>query len=258
MKNIKLKSITLVLFLVSFGLVNAQTVQLDKPSGKLILLGINEVVVEGYSGSKIEVSLKGGHLEKDERASGLKQINGLGNTDNTGVGLSQSKDGTNLVLAAVSKSQHAQYIVKVPESINVEVKHSTHHGDDITFKNLKGEVEASVVFNDIALENVTGPIMVNCVHGDIDASFSSFNQSNPTSIVSVHGDVDVSLPASTKSNLVLSSGWGNIYTDFNIAVETKDGMKKISQSKVNGTINGGGNELQVKSSHGNVYLRKTK
>ena len=54
----------------------------------------------------------------------------------------------------------------------------------------------------------------------------------------------------------MSSNWGELYTDMDIAIdEGEDGMKEYS-SKVSGKINGGGVEVDLSSAHGNVYLRK--
>ena len=73
------------------------------------------------------------------------------------------------------------------------------------------------------LTNVTGPMTIKTVHGDIEASLSATIK-NPVSIVSVHGHVDVAIPVATKANLKLGTVYGEIFVDpdFKIEIERKD------------------------------------
>jgi hypothetical protein len=97
---------------------------------------------------------------------------------------------------------------------------------------------------------------VKTVHGDIDASLGVVLKS-PVSIVSVHGHVDVALPVGTKANLRIGTTWGEILVDpdFKIEIENTGGMVKYSD-KIRGKLNGGGTEIELGSTHDNVYLRK--
>jgi len=66
----------------------------------------------------------------------------------------------------------------------------------------------------------------------------------------------VTLPESTPANLELSSHNGDIYTNFDLKRPEKNGLKSYGSSKVNGAINGGGVGIKLKSTNGNIYLRK--
>ena len=109
----------------------------------------------------------------------------------------------------------------------------------------------------ISLQDVTGPITAHSSTGAIEVDFSSVNQSSPITLNSSTGVVDVSLPANTKANLELSSTMGTIYTDFDLQKPAKDGMKVVgSTRKIESKLNSGGVKIVMRSSTGNIYLRK--
>ncbi|NVK85163.1 MAG: DUF4097 family beta strand repeat protein, partial [Cytophagia bacterium] len=137
-----------------------------------------------------------------------------------------------------------------------QIEHTgQYEGERIVVVGVSSELEISARHNDVVIENVTGPALVNTVYGDLDATFSALSQTGPTSLVSVYGDVDVTLPANTKANIVVKTPYGEAYSDMNIEFPKSDDMRKIS-STIQGTLNGGGVELEIKAAYDNVYLRK--
>lgn len=57
-------------------------------------------------------------------------------------------------------------------------------------------------------------------------------------------------------NLELKTN-GTVYTNFDIEIPTKKGMKNVSGAKkITSAINNGGVKIKLKSSMGNIYLRK--
>ncbi|MEL7001713.1 MAG: DUF4097 family beta strand repeat-containing protein [Bacteroidota bacterium] len=223
-------------------------------SGILVLSELMEVRVEGYSGN--EVILETGRGFKiPERAKGLRPINGMGLTDNTGIGLAVKDENGVKVVYQVARNNDASYTVRVPNNVKVRYNNSSIHGEDFKAVNIKGEMEIKTHGGSIHLENVTGPMSVSTVHGDIDVIFSTVPQELPSSIVTTHGDLDVSIPKSAKANLNISTTWGEVYSDLDIKVDNPTRMKVYGAKKINGSINGGGVSMALSSTHGNVYLR---
>lgn len=256
-----MKTIQLLIALLFLGTTLSQAqsngeYKLDMNSGRLLVKEINEVEFEGHTGSGVIIKRIGEDQEKSERAKGLKLINGLGLEDNTGIGLSAKKQEGNTVLQQVSRNDDSKYIIKVPKSVTVVYEHSSPHGDDVKFSNIAGEIEVNTNHSGVRLENVTGPLTISTVHGEVEGSFSTVNQANPISVVTSHGDIDLGIPSGTKANLKLSTGWGEIYSDLDIDIETQDDMKRYKGNSVRGTLNGGGVNFEVRSSHGTIYLRK--
>lgn len=259
MKNLKLTVLMIALVLGGSVKLLAQTPEfkIDANSGRVLFKEIHKIEFQGYDGSGVIIKKAGEDKEVSERAKGLKLINGLGLEDNTGVGLSLTTVEGTRTLQQISGNSDYEYVVMVPKGVTIVYEHSSPHGDDVMFKNITSEIEVTTNHSDVRLENVTGPMTVNTVHGNIEGGFSTVNQSNPISIVSSHGDIDLAIPTATKANLKVSTGWGEIYSDLDIKIDTEESnMKKYGGNSVSGTLNGGGVDFQVKSSHGSIYLRK--
>jgi predicted membrane protein len=253
MKKI-LVSLTLALTALTF--VHAQEYKLAKSSGRLEIKEVNHVVIEGTTGNEIIFSSRDNDKKDDERAKGLRAVSAIGLEDNSGIGLSVVDKGNVIEVQQLKKMDGPNITIKVPKGVTVAYMHNSPHGDEIEFKNFEGEIEVSTVHNGVVLTNVTGPMTVKTVHGDIDATLNP-NMKNPISIVSVHGHVDVAIPVATKATLNLGTAYGEIFVDpdFKIEIERSEGMIKYSDN-VNGKINGGGLDIKLSSTHNNVYLRK--
>ena len=78
----------------------------------------------------------------------------------------------------MSKRSGPRYEIKVPNSVKVHYEHSTAYGSKLNVKDISSELEISTNHSSVMLENIQGPVTVNTVHGKIEASFSSLNQSS--------------------------------------------------------------------------------
>jgi hypothetical protein len=86
------------------------------------------------------------------------------------------------------------------------------------------------------------------------------------SFSTLNGDIELILPSSTKANFKMKTDMGEIFTDFDMAIQQQDpkvekdnssGTYKVSLTKwVYGEINGGGPEITLQSMHGDFYIRK--
>ncbi len=253
----KKKILTLAVALVAFGALQAQEYKLAKSTGKLVINGVDKVLVEGTSGSEIIFSSVDGSREKDHRAEGLRAVSSLGLEDNTGVGLSVVDKGSTYEVYQLKKMDGPRVKILVPKGVSITYSHSSPHGSDITFRNVEGEIETSTVHNGVHLENVTGPLNIKTVHGEIEANFNA-NIKSPISLISTHGLVDVTIPTTLKATMSMSTSFGEIFVDpaFKLEIEPKSDWVKYGSNKVNGKINGGGLDFTLSSTHNNIYLRK--
>ncbi len=224
----------------------------------LKIIEVNKVNVEGYDGSEIIFTTVEGNSSRPVRAEGLTAIGSMGLEDNTGIGLSVKESGEVIEVQPMSKRSGGRYLIKVPSNVKVYYEHSSSYGSKFNVKNVGSEIEVSTNHNSITLENVTGPMTINTVHGKVEIVFSTVNQSNPVSIVSVHGLIDVSIPSSTKANVRMSSGWGELYTDLDIKFDQSADELRSNSTKVSGKLNGGGVTIDLSTSHSNIYLREKK
>jgi hypothetical protein len=212
--------------------------------------------VEGYNGNEIVFSSKDRNGEKDERAEGLRAINSLGLEDNTGLGINVTDKGNVIEVNQLKKMNSPDVKIMVPKGVIVSFNHESQYGGTATFKNMENEIEISATYNNIELENVTGPLTAKTVYGHIEANFSQ-NVKGPLSIVSIYGYVDITLPVTTKANLKLSTSYGEILVapEFKIEIDKQGDMVRYSD-RVNGKINGGGLNIDIRSDYSKIYLRK--
>lgn len=226
------------------------------------LEGIEWVKVESATPLKIvaksqnQLLIKANDMEKDPvKAKGLKLV-GSGGTDNTGAGFYVAKEGSDLIVKNIRKRENEGATLYLPATTNLIVKGSGIYSS-IEISGFTGEIEASTdVVGDIMIMDVTGPITANSVTGNVDVVFAKVNQSSPISISTSTGAVDVSLPENTPADVSLSSTMGEIYTNFDLNIPDKDGLKAVSAQMVQGIINKGGVKIQLNSATGNIYLRK--
>jgi predicted membrane protein len=235
--------------------VTAQEFKVAKSSGKL-QINLGRVTVEGHTGNEIIFSSKDHDKEEDERAKGLKAINGSGLDDNTGLGINVTeKDGV-LVVSQLKKMNSPDIKILVPKGVIVAYEHSSQYGNEVVFRNLENEIEVSANYNSVELENITGPATIKAVYGGVDAVFSA-TVKGPISIVSIYGHVDVAMPTTIKANIKMSTSYGEIFVapDFKIEMEKAGEMINYSD-KLTGKINGGGMNIDFRSDYGKIYFRK--
>lgn len=213
----------------------------------------SEIIVKTHD--KNEILIKAKNLKPiPSRAKGLKLV-GVGGEDNTDVGFNVVQTGSNLIVESVRKSGGAE--IYLPKSQNVSVTNSWD--GDIYIEGFTGEVEANANLNGgLNLTNLSGPVTAYALNESIRVEFDEINQDSPIVIRTTNGEIDITLPGDTAANLELNSWNGDIYTNFDLSRPDKDGLKSISGKNVKGAINNGGVNIKLKSTNGNIYLRKNK
>ncbi|MFP4025501.1 MAG: hypothetical protein ACLFVR_13335 [Thiohalospira sp.] len=221
---------------------------------------VGEINIEEATGNQLII--EGSNFpKKPARADGLKSLYGSGAQDNTEIGLQiLNQGGITEIQGASKQSEDAKYTFKVPKGVNVKIDYrSPYAKETIKVKNFSNELEISTLNKSIDLKNVTGPVVLNTINGDINIDFASINQEAPTSISSINGVIDITLPSNTPAKISLGTINGEIFTNFDINFEkkTKNGLSYIGGGqKINGTINGGGVDIKLSTINDNIYLRK--
>ncbi len=253
-----MKKYVLASFLCLFILAtNAQEYKIAKSSGKLVM-NLSSVQIEGYNGNELVFSSTKDLAEGDERAKGLRPINGSGFIDNTGLGINVTdKNGTIEVNQVSQKSITLKILV--PKGFNISYSYNNvMNAGKASFKNIESEIEISVQHNKIELEKIMGPITVKSIYGEVNVIFGETIK-GPISIASIYGHVDVALPVTTKANLKLNTNYGEILADPDFKIDIEKTGELVSYSNnVKGKLNGGGTDISLISNYGKVYLRKTK
>lgn len=228
----------------------------DKSAKKVVVEYLDgELLVESYNGNEIKVEANR-FKAPPARAKGLKSLSSTG-VDNTGLGLSfTEKDGKIRIAGASPQSRDAEYHIKIPENMAILIDYSGFNSDDVTVKGITQEIEVRSKISDIKMENITGPAVVNNLSGDIEIVFTNINQQSPIAISNISGEVDITIPEKTPADLKLKTITGDVYTDLDIKIESTEKMRRIGGQNIDAEINGGGVEISISNTSGNIYLRK--
>jgi lia operon protein LiaG len=257
MKRMKICLTALVIFFTA-GIMSAQEYKIattNSKDGRLILKDFSgELPIEGYNGTDIIITSTSEDLTPPEKAKGLKPIFPAG-TDNTGIGLDVEKAGNDITITCLLPfTKDGEYKMKVPENLSIELSSGCERNNDVTVKNMKNEIDIKTCHN-IKLDNVTGPLVLSTISGNIDITYSAMNTTKSSSVHSVSGDVDITMPVKTATDLELNVVSGAIYSDFDFS-ESQKNLKKIGGNETNFSLNGGGFKFSIGSVSGNIYLRK--
>ena len=122
-------------------------------------------------------------------------------------------------------------------------------GGDIKGNKFSGKLEVSTSGGDITLIGSDAKIEASTSGGDISLDYSGPNQGIELS--SSGGDIKVKFPKDFNASAIMSTLGGDIKSDF-----TGNNAVKISSSKFEADINNGGNSLILKTSGGDIVLKK--
>ncbi len=254
--------LTLALCFLGFNGIYSQEYTHDVKNAKKIEISdlTGNLKIVGQSASNLVIQAKALE-EMPERAKGLKPLSG-GGVDNTNLGINISEAGGVIKISgATRQSSDADYTFTVPNSIAISIDYSSPFtANDVVVENFGGEFEMKGLNDGVKLTDITGPVFLDLINGDIEIIFTSVNQSSPMSIKTIDGEIDVAMPSASKANFELSSLHGDIFTDLDIEVEKEKEKGDLSffggGSDVEGKLNGGGVKMDISSISGNIYLRK--
>ena len=158
--------------------------------------------------------------------------------------------------------------IQVPYDTAVTAKTMT--GRTVTVDNISGEIEANNMNGEVNVTNASGSVVAHSMNGKVIVSLNKVTPGKNMSFSTMNGNVDVTLPADTKANLKMRADNGEIYTDFDVKLDTLSTPQveeeKTRSGKVRrrvrpegteqGTINGGGAEMQFTTFNGRILIHK--
>jgi hypothetical protein len=240
-----------------------------KPGLVQVSLISGAITVKGYEGREviIESRPRGAVMAASEPAEnkhpGMKRLVGGGG------GLNVEEDGNVMEIHVPAWKADIDLTIQVPT--NASLKLHTINNGDIRVENVGGEIEAANVNGSIVLSRLSGPLTAHTVNGDVKAGYSRFDGKKPVSLVTLNGDIDLTLPADTKADLKMKiDNEGEIYSDFDLSVQNRT-EKSVEDERDRGgryhlrldktlfaALNGGGQEIVLKTFNGDILLRKAK
>lgn len=225
---------------------NEATLQLSNFNGKMTIIG--------YSGNEIIISPAEKVGPPPERAKGLKPVFSNG-TDNTGLGLNVEKDGNRVIVNCLLPfTVQKKFTLQVPEHMALSISSRCEHNNDLYISKMKDEIEVQTCHS-INLQQVTGPLVLTTISGNIDITFGTLNTQKPFAITSISGEIDITLPSKIAADIKLETITGSIYSDFDFSNTRKD-LDQVGGNHLNYKMNGGGTPIKIVTVSGIIYLRK--
>ncbi|MCE1188990.1 MAG: DUF4097 domain-containing protein [Ignavibacteria bacterium] len=123
----------------------------------------------------------------------------------------------------------------------------TTAGGDVKCYGITGDLNAQSSGGDIVLDCKNGKVSASTTGGDIKATY--YGENKGIHLASTGGDIALGLENSIKANVYLISSGGDI--DFDMPTSK---VHKFSSKKFEGELNGGGPEVKVTTSGGDVRV----
>ncbi|NOU58325.1 DUF4097 family beta strand repeat-containing protein [Marinifilum caeruleilacunae] len=95
-------------------------------------------------------------------------------------------------------------------------------------------------------------LSINTISGDI----TIVGLQNEMEIETISGFIDLSLPTKQQADLVLNTITGEMYSDFEFNTKHEGKLKHYYNGKFTTSLNGGGEEIFLKTISGDIFLRK--
>jgi hypothetical protein len=238
------------------------TLSVNLMQGGVTIRGTNrmDVLVEAQSIEERRGSGRGrGGGRSPDSAAGLRRIVQSG-------GFAIEENNNQIRLTSSSNHEGTNFTIQVPARTNLKL--TTLNDGPIVVENVEGEIEVNNHNESVTMTNVAGSVVANAHNGHVKVVMTRLASDKAMAFTSFNGNVDVTLPPSVKANLRLRSDMGEVFTDFDIqvrpattaasqAVRGRDGRIRIDVNQsVQGTVNGGGPEFELRTFNGNIYVRR--
>lgn len=267
--------LSILLLLIGASSLTAQIQQSDKvsvpfsnperPGHVDASLVHGSITVKGYAGKEVVIEAS----NRSKRVSGSKMSGkGMIRLTQVATGLTVTEENNEMSIGTSSHMRAVDLHIQVPRNTSLNV--NTVNDGDVFVENIAGEIEAHNVNGEIKVLNVSGAVVANTTNGDVTVKLTSVTPDKPMSFVSFNGDVDVTLPSNVAADVKLKSERGEIYSDFEIALQErartvkednrgKGGKFRLTvESAMYGKINGGGPEFHFSTFNGEIFIRKGK
>jgi DUF4097 and DUF4098 domain-containing protein YvlB len=223
------------------------------------------ISVKGYDGKDVIVEARNGGRShhREERSDGLRRI------DLNATGLTVEESDNTVVVGTRSMNENIDLQIQVPYATSLRL-HDVN-GRGIMVDHVSGDIEIDATNGNAEATHISGSAVVHALNGRVVASFDKVTPGKEMSFSSLNGNIDVTLPADTKARVKMKSDNGEIYSDFDVKLDTSGRQPIVEDNKsgsgryrvrfdktMYGTINGGGPDMQFTTFNGNVYIRKSK
>lgn len=240
------------------------TIPLSHPGQPVVLeaSGLQTAfTVEAYDGAQVLIDVT--EPAESDLGTHKKAPPGMRRLSGAGLGV-EAEEENNKVRVIVQGASEQSVHIRVPRMTSVHV--SSVNAGDIVVRGVTGEHEIQNVNGAITATDVAGTVVAHTTNGDVKVTLTRIDAGKPMSFVSFNGDVDVTFPPGLAADLTLRSDNGDVFTDFDVQVDTSAATRKEDKSggryrvsiekAMKAKVGGGGPEITLRTFNGDIYLRK--
>ena len=231
--------------------------------------GGGEVSVSGSTGS-VNVMTGGGDVSVSRTDDEVKVTTGGGDVE-----ISYTKGNTSVTTGGgdIDINDAGGNVKATTGGGDIDISHVSGHfkastgGGDVDANDISGSISISTGGGDIDAEGIKGAADLSTGGGDVvsQITLTDFSVDHHINISTGGGDIDLTIPAKLPATVDATikfkeKGWEkyDITSDFPLTISKKsdDSHYQIIQAK--GDINGGGDQIMLKTGGGDIHIRKLK
>lgn len=237
-------------------------IPLSKPGekGSLDVSSRNgRIKVIAYDGATVKVKM----TKYEKKVSKSSSEGGMRLVSSGGFNFEASEYNNNVKVESNGWNDRIDFEIQVPKNFNI--KADAYNNGHIDVEGVEGEFDIESYNGPITMLNVSGSVSANTYNGTIEVSFVKVTPDAPMAFSTYNGNVDITVPDGTKISTKMKTN-RDIYTDFEsftirdakpITNKTNKGRFNVKyENWVEGSLNGGGAEVMLKTTNGNIYIRR--
>ncbi|MEM6878582.1 MAG: hypothetical protein AAF544_08495 [Bacteroidota bacterium] len=120
------------------------------------------------------------------------------------------------------------------------------------------DIEIETEYGAIKGENLSTLTRANSKYGVVELVFDERIPHEDLVVFSKYGEVDITLPENLGADLVLTTEYGNLLSDFDLDIDTDRSEEEDHLQHVEASMNGGGSLINCTATYSNIYVRKAK
>ncbi len=239
------------------------------------------ITVEAYDGSEVIVDAVHGGTRRDhehdsdddsdsdsdsDEGDDRRDRSGLKRIPNVSIGLTIEERDNRVEVSSESWNRRVELRIQVPRRTSLKLE--TVNGGELRVSGVDGQHELQNTNGAISAIDVRGSLVASTTNGGITVKFLDVSPDKAMSFTTWNGDVDVTFPSKLAGVLLLNSGRGDIYTDFDVKLEPvapeiktspkRKGYRVEMKQEVKAIVGGGGPEMHFRTFNGSIYLRRLK
>lgn len=218
-----------------------------------------KIKVVAYDGPTVKVKM----IKYQKKVSETSSEGGMRLVSSGGFNFEASENNNIVKVENEGWNDRIDFEIQVPR--NFDVKADAYNNGYIDIEGIEGEFDMESYNGPITLNNVSGSVIASTYNGSIKVTFDSVAPDTPMAFTTYNGDVDISVPDGTKMSTKMKTN-RDIFTDFSsfsikdakpiTEKSDKGGFNIKYENWVEGNLNGGGPEVMMKTTNGNIYIRK--